>query len=270
MIKNTIFTKKLLIVCFALLVEFGCSTTRPVLPEKAIVDISSITQAIQVQKNLDAQSDKVPPEGTPWFEVVEGNAPIIVTAPHSTKPFREGQYRFSDGGGTGALAKMLNQLAGATVVYTTFSSPSDPNYYDENDFKVALAKLIEKVHPLMILDIHGSHAYRPYDVDLGTMEGKSLFGKEEMVTDLTAILRREGVQNISCNYFGASKNQTITKFASVHGVPAIQLEISSTWLVPSQNDLSAHRFAQLLQAMVKYIELEKKKLPKASFLGTHQ
>lgn len=255
-------TNKLLITCVVLLA--GCSANRYVFPDKAIIDVPFVTEAIQIEKELDARSDAIAPEETPWFEVIEGPVPIIVTAPHATKPLREGKYRFSDGGGTAALAKMLNKLTGVTVVHTTFASPSDPNYYDDNTFKVALKKLISQRQPVLILDIHGSHGYRPYDVDLGTMDGKSLLGNEEIAANLIDTFRKEGLMNISYNYFGASKNQTITKFGSILGVPSVQLEISSTWLTPSQSELSAHRFAQILQAMVKFIESEKRKISNTS------
>lgn len=107
-----------------------------------------------------------------------------------------------------------------------------------------------------MINLHGSHPYRPYDVDLGTVGGKSVLGNDELVTDLTEALKREGLLNISSNYFGASKNQTITKFAAGLAVPALQLEISSTWLQPSQSDLFTHRYAQLLQATVRYVQAE--------------
>ena len=243
----------------SLILLTSCSTGHYALPDKAVIDVPSITEAMQIETEIDGQSDKIATEGTPWFNVIEGNVPIVVTAPHATKPFREGKYRFSDGGGTAALAKLLNKLTGVTVLYTTFSSPSDPNFYDDNSFKTSLGSLIEKRRPILLLDIHGSHSYRPYDVDLGTMGGKSLLGDEKLVMNLIDALRKEGLMNISYNYFGASKNRTVTKFASERGVPTIQLEINSTWIMPSQNGLSAHRFAQLLQAMVRYIETEKQR-----------
>jgi hypothetical protein len=230
-------------------------------PDKAIVDVVAVTEAVEIEKATNANSETPAPNGAQWFEVIEGEAPVIVTAPHATKPFREGQYRFSDGGGTAALARMLNKLSGATVIYTTFASPSDPNYYDDNAFKAALAALIVSKRPVLVLDLHGSHSYRPYDVDLGTMNGQSLQGKDALVADIVRTLKAEGLANLSYNYFAASQNQTITKFVAARGVPAIQLEISSTWLAPSQDNLSAHRFAQLLQAMIRYIDAQTKLQP---------
>jgi predicted N-formylglutamate amidohydrolase len=88
------------------------------------------------------------------------------------------------------------------------------------------------------------------------MDGKSLLGQERLVKELISVLREEGLENISYNYFSAADHQTITKFASARNVPALQLEISSTWLRPAEGDLEAHRFAQLLQAMVRYIDFQ--------------
>jgi hypothetical protein len=160
----------------------GCSSpatrvladaTSHALPAKAVIDVSDVREAIEIEKQTDANSGSSAPEGTQWFEILEGSTPVIVTAPHATKPFREGQYRFADGGGTAALAKMLNKLAGVTVVYTTFA-----NFYDDNEFKAAVDTLISSKRPIFFLDLHGSNAYRPYDVDLGTMNGKSLLGQD--------------------------------------------------------------------------------------------
>jgi hypothetical protein len=190
----------------------------------------------------------------PWFAVEEGDVAVLVTAPHVTRPFREGAYRFEDGGGTGALARALNRLTGASAVYTVDASPSDPNFYDDNEFKRTLDRLIGQKRPRFLLDIHASHSHRPYDVDLGTMDGGSLLGHTRLLSDLVDALRAEGIANLSLNYFSARQQQSITKFAAARGIPAIQLEINATWLNPSHNDLAAYRFSQLLQALVRYIE----------------
>jgi hypothetical protein len=223
------------------------------LPPKALVDVKTIEEAIEFQNSLEANGDIPPPEGTPWFEVRHGKVPVVITAPHATKAFREKSYRFADGAGTAALAIALHKLTGATVVYTTYFSPSDPNFYDDNDFKKTLGKLIADSKPMLVLDLHGSSPKRPYDIDIGTMDGASLRGRDELLQKLLSALRSDGIQNLSYNYFAASKNLTITRFAHSKGVSAIQLEISSTWLLPNAGDLDAHRFAQLTQALARYI-----------------
>ena len=221
--------------------------------EKTLLTPENIEEAIIYQKNADKNKDIEPKYGEEWFNVILGQRPIIISAPHATQPFQDGKYRFSDGGGTAALAVMLGKLTDSTVIYTTKASPSDPNYYDNNDYKVSLAELIKTQKPKLIIDIHGSNPFRPYDVDIGTMNGKSLLGKDSLVTALIDSLQNEGIFNYSNNYFAASRNETITKFGSSHGVPTIQLEFSSIWMVPSDGNYESHRFAQLLQGMVRYV-----------------
>jgi hypothetical protein len=243
-----------LLACAVLLA--GCASAPSITLEKAAIDVSVVTDAVALQKEIDARRTIQAAPGEAWFQVIEGRVPVIVTAPHATQPFREGVYRFADGGGTAALARALNRLTGATVVYTTFASPSDPNYYDDNAFKQELASLIARVHPRFLLDLHGSHAFRPYEVDLGTMNGQSLRGHEELQVHLVEMLRHEGLMNLSSNYFPAASAQTITKYAAAHGVPAMQLEISATLLDPAGSELGAHRFAQLLQALTRFVRAE--------------
>lgn len=233
----------------------GCAAQAE-LPPRAIVEPSLIYQAIEIEQALDAREGQVIEEGAPWFKVVPGSIPVIITAPHATRPLRNGNRRFADGGGTAALALSVASLTGAHVIYTTEEGPSDPNYYDDNAFKQELARLIREVQPRYVLDIHGSHPYRPYDIDLGTMQGRSLLGDEELQFELISALRNEGIFNISSNRFGASKNQTITKFASGLGVPTIQVEVNTTYLSPSEGNLEAQRFSKLVQAMVRYVESE--------------
>ncbi|WP_237062464.1 hypothetical protein [Microbulbifer zhoushanensis] len=222
--------------------------------QRAMVAPSLVYRAIEVQQQLDAREGELLAAGAPWFRVVPGRIPVVITAPHATRPLRNGKRRFSDGGGTAALALALAELTGAHVVYTTEEGPSDPNYHDDNAFKRALAGLVRKLQPRYVLDIHGSHAFRPYDIDLGTMHGESLLGQGHLQQGLVTSLRNEGILNISGNYFAAAKNQTITKFVAALGVPAIQVEVNTTYLSPSAGKIEAQRFSQLAQAMARFIE----------------
>src|SRR5262249_17419219 len=149
---------------------------------------------------------------------------VIVSAPHATAQTRENQWKPADAG-TGALAVMLNKLGCATVIYTTCRSPSDPNFYDDNDYKRELRTLIEKSHPRLLIDLHASHWYRPYDVDFGTLSGKSLDPHKTWLSKFSEVLRTSGLQNFSQDYFAAAEHETVTRFAHNLGVPAVQMEI---------------------------------------------
>lgn len=234
------------------IVLYGC-ITGPTLPQRALVEPEQVSAAIQLATMLDKREGVAIPQGESWVKTINGDVPVIITAPHVTRPLREGKRRFSDGGGTGALAVALGGMTGATVIYTTYEGPSDPNYYDDNKFKEELARLIDEIKPRYILDIHGSHPFRSYDIDLGTMNGRSLLGNDSLLSTLVERLKGEGIWSISYNRFAASKNGTITKFVSEKGVPAIQLEINATYLTPASGNIEAQRFSRLLQALVRFI-----------------
>ena len=85
------------------------------------------------------------------------------------------------------------------------------------------------------------------------MGRRSLLGRDDLLNALSAALRAEGLGNQSLDFFAAAVNQTITKWVSGRGVPAIQLEISATWLTAGAGALPAHRYAQLLQGLVRFI-----------------
>jgi len=220
---------------------------------RALVTKKDIDEAIAFETELEQNYARQAPEGTPWFTIKKGDSKVLVTAPHATNPTRNGELRPFADNGTGSLAEMLHRLAGATAVFTTFASPSDPNYYDDNDFKRALARLVDETRPVIVLDLHVSHQNRPYDLDIGTMNGNSMPGGEHLLNPLLTTLQKEGMRNFSTNYFPAIKAQTVTKFVSSKGVPCVQLEFSSTWTSPGRSDLHAHRYAQLLQAVVRFI-----------------
>ena len=231
----------------------SCTTTSHKLPERALVDPKLVYSSIDLEKELNNREKLPIPTGENWFKVIDGQIPVVITAPHSTRPLREGKKRFSDGGGTAALAVALGKLTGATIIYTTYEGPSDPNYYDNNKFKEELAKKLTEVKPIYILDIHGSHPFRSYDIDLGTMKGKSLLGNEDLLFKLINSLNSEGIASVSYNRFGASKYETITKFSANRGIPSIQLEINATYITPSKGNIEAQRFSKLLQALARFI-----------------
>lgn len=239
----------------------GCHNTPPtVLPpsplpplfSKAIITREHVERLIVAEARFRAGAVQQAGAGEPWFETRSGPSRVMIVSGHATAQTREGALKVADSG-TGSLAVMLNEVAGTPIVYTIALSPSDPNFYDDNDFKKTLATLIERDKPILVLDLHASHSSRPYDVDFGTMEGRSLLGRVDLLRDLAAALRQEGLLNFSQDYFGASKNQTVTKWVSARGVPCIQVEISSTWISPASDPLSAHRSAQLLQGLVRFI-----------------
>lgn len=227
---------------------------------KAIIAKEHVEEAVRVETALAANYRTPAPAGQAWFEVLDGRSTVMIVAGHATAQVREGRVKEADGG-TGSLAVMLNRLAGCPVIHTTHLCPSDPNYEDDNDFKRELDRMLVRYKPTVVLDLHASHWYRPYDVDFGTMGGTSLRIRYTLLARLARTLRAEGMRNFSQDYFAAAKNKTVTKWVSGRGVPCVQLEINSTWMLPPAGDpqgaggvLQYQRFAQVLQGLVRFVE----------------
>ncbi len=219
-----------------------------------LVTKDHVRETIEHEKAFAQYYDVKAPPGENWFAIDLGTTPVLVVAGHATAQTREGTRKAADRG-TGSLAVVLHKLTGATTIYTVYASPSDPNYDDDNTFKETLSKLLQEIRPALVLDLHTSHADRPYAVDFGTMGGKSLLGGTEVLGQLEDALRGAGVRDLSNDYFPAQHHHTITKWVSGHGVPCIQLEINSTWLIrAADNPAEFHRFEKLLQGLVNFLQ----------------
>jgi len=209
--------------------------------QRALIQPHHIKRAVKLSESYSNTDD--------WFAIELGKRPVLIVAPHAAPVLRKKKC-YSDQG-TGPLAMLLHELADVTVIYTTSSPPCNPNNDDDNPFKNAIRELIywEKIE--LVIDLHTAHSYRPFDIDYGTLNGKSI--DQETVEKLTACLKNEGLRNFSSNYFAAEKKQTVTKWANRHGAKAVQLEINATWLDIEGSKLSKHRFAQLLQGLVRFL-----------------
>jgi hypothetical protein len=252
----------LTVVCGAMPACVGVTSTprptarpeasRSVFP-RADVEPDEVGQAVAAERTLATRYDSLPPVGADWFEVVLDTGRVLLVAPHATSQLREGQVKRADAG-SGSLALILGRITGSTVIYTTYRSPADPNYYDNNEFKSRLRMLVDSLHPVLVLDLHASHWQRPYDIDFGTIGGESLRGRQDLLLALAQALQGEGLANFSQDRFAAATNQTVTKWIAGMGVPAMQLEINSVWLLHSGADgAQEHRFAQLLQGLVRFV-----------------
>jgi len=235
---------------------FLCAACATLEPQRAIIEPQVATLSAQFAECLNQRSAVTAPEDESWFVVRPGVTPVSVTAPHATEVMSDGKLRYSDAGGTSALAEMLHQCTGAWAIYTTYVAPSDPNYYDDNAFKQSVEQVVTDHNIELVLDIHGSHPFRPYDVDIGTMHGASLLGHQRYQTTLMRALRENGLGNLSSNRFAASEQQTLTKFASGLGAPAIQLEINGGLISPSlclDEGQASRDYSRLVQALTTYI-----------------
>jgi len=225
--------------------------------DRAFITREHVAEAMAFEAELAKRYAQPAPAGESWFDVLPGDAKVLVVAGHATQHMRDGSFKSQDGG-SGGLAVMLNRLAGCPTIINRYQSPRDPNYYDDSDFKAALKEMIERDKPVLVIDIHGSSSGRPYDIDFGTVGGTSLLGQWDELERLAGCLRCEGMRNFSQDYFAASRKGTVTRFVTGLGVPCVQLEFNSSWLPQPTGTpvdlIQRQRVGQVIQGMVRFVE----------------
>lgn len=225
----------------------------------------------QYQDEIKTNNNVFPFEVTPpvdGFRVISGTKNILLSAPHATR-----HVRLDDAGNkitkesdlcTGAIARVLGELTQSTVIFTTHKSPFDPNFFDVDDkgtlipdddtlipYKDRMTKLTQDFRFVVVLDIHGAAEDQTFDVDIGTLEGESLLGKDQLLPPLKQALNAQGITKLSSNFFSAAEKQTVTKFsAKTLNIPAMQLEINAQFRCRTEADT-----IRLVRALEEYIRI---------------
>lgn len=187
-----------------------------------------------------------------------GALPVVVTSVHGHDHVRAGSVKARDEGSL-AFSSLLARTSGASWLAVGQAGELDSNFHSGTPFKKALALLCQERRPVLVLDVHTAHAGRPFDVDLGSLDGQSwqdLCGEEAA---LLGLLRQQGfyaTNNAVFKAYGAGPEaQTVTAFAHKNlGVPAVQLEISSALCEGQESRLSYHLRAKLLNVLAGFIQ----------------
>lgn len=208
-------------------------------------------EAVAVEKTYFSKTDRlVNPQKVSTYKYWEGSKPVLITAPHSVRHVRKKKIKPSDIF-TGSIAYFLFELAGCHSLALAKSYNGDPNYDQVCTFKEKIKEICSKNDIKLVIDIHGASRERPFDVDLGTMNGKSLLGKKETKKLLMECFQEYGIEKVTCNKLSADNQDTVTKYAAVElKIPSLQVEINRRLRAPNQN---GEPYNRLLAAMVLFV-----------------
>ncbi|CAN7645663.1 hypothetical protein [Massilia sp. LjRoot122] len=186
-----------------------------------------------------------------------GSVPVLVTSVHGFAHMRDNQRKSADNGSL-EFSYLLAKAIGCSWMAVHMHDMIDSNYHSDTPFKRDVAKLVEQTNIQLVIDIHGAHAYRPFDVDVGTLKGESWRGNGNWNTVLLDNLRNCGFLATDNAYFnggvGRDAVETMVSFCNKIGVPAVQLEISSAYLAELETRLSMHLRLKLLYALSNFTE----------------
>lgn len=209
-------------------------------------------EAVNIEKIHFYKTDKrVNPKQEEPFWFAFGELPILVSAPHAVRHFRQKKIKMSDQF-TGSIAYLLNQLTGCHAIAATKLYGGDPNFDTPCIYKEKIAEICARGKVKFLLDIHGAAREREFDVDIGTNGEKNLLNKTMMLELVEQNLRDFGLSKISRDHFDASGPNTIANYVARElGIPAMQIEINKQYRVPAQNSQGFHRLIGALVTTVR-------------------
>ena len=178
--------------------------------------------------------DDDPAPNEPAFHYRSGKRPVLISAPHGARHWREGRWKSQDGY-TAALAHVLAEYTGAHALYTVRRIRPDPNFEDDSDYKWTLARLLRQHDIRLVLDLHGARPEREFGLVLGTIDGRTCPAYETVIIERFAayrfgpdcphVLDRLWINRL---FKGGARQHTVTRFVwDQCRVNAAQLEINA-------------------------------------------
>ncbi len=163
------------------------------------------------------------------FKIIEGNKPIILSAPHAVKQIREGRTKDEDKL-TGAIVEYLCTKTGANGIIRTWNNNDDPNYYNSGnslEYKKAILNCIKNKNIAILIDVHGCKDNHGFDLEIGTNNGENINYNTNYLEILKTEFSKIGKVVID-EKFKSSKPTTVSSFINKNsGIPCIQIEIAS-------------------------------------------
>lgn len=162
------------------------------------------------------------------YKVIKGTKPIIISAPHSVKQFREGRIKPEDIM-TGSIVEYICEEFQTFGIIRTCNLGDDPNYYNNSislEYKKEILKFIEEYNIAYLFDIHGCSNKYGFDIDIGTNSGKNISCDIKTLYELKKLFSSDLLVEID-NIFKASMPSTISNFIHASSlITCIQLELS--------------------------------------------
>ena len=210
-------------------------------------DVKSISEVIEGQFSYN-EYNGVKQSLLP-FDVKLGTKPVLISAPHAVNHMRNNKVKKADLY-TGTIASLVQLHTNCYCIYSNRISDEDPNYVDGGKYKEAVKKICEKNDIRLVIDLHGAAGSREFDIDLGTMHGKSI--DETTVSIMKNMFVKNGIHDIRLNdTFPASHQGTITHFTKkTLNINAIQLEVNHRY----RNPENTTEYAAFLQSFIEIVE----------------
>lgn len=132
-----------------------------------------MARLLQLERRLQYRHPARPGESA--IATIEGDYPVLLSAPHSCAHHRSGMMKVEEEF-TAAIVMYLASSIGCSGIFLRRCCPDDPNWQPECEYKDRLAALAERCGAAFVIDLHGMINRHHCGLALGTMKGQSCPG----------------------------------------------------------------------------------------------
>lgn len=180
------------------------------------------------------------------YDIKKGSVPVILTSAHGIKQKRRnGKFKLAEPY-TRGIARYVSKRTGGYYLIKNEDTGVDPNRQNNDEFKTILIDLINNNHLKLVIDLHGAKKEHDFDVEIGTLKGKT--ADEKTIAKLIECLKKSGIRNVAENdpFNGGDITRMIFDEA---GVQCIQLEINYNY----RNIRKIKNMRKICRALVMFI-----------------
>lgn len=186
--------------------------------------VSDLNQKYEVN---DFNGDVV---GEQNYQIVPGRIPVVISAPHTVRQWREGKMKERDGM-TGGLAEYLCERFGVWGVIRTWNAQDDPNHNNDERskaYRATVAEVVRAQNAQWMFDLHGCLNKHGFDMSVRINGGGNLNCEREELDEILKDWRDVGLDVRVDEQFFAAKSEAVSNYIHrVTGINCLQLEIST-------------------------------------------
>ena len=160
------------------------------------------------------------------YRVISGSVPVLLSAPHSVKQFREDDIRDAEKY-TGSLVRYLSGSTNSFAIFQLFTH-ADPNTDNENYYKNGVINIVNEFGIKLLIDIHSSPFKDDTDIDIVTNNRQTLRGHDELINKLEDLGLKYNITFDEMNEPNKEKeNEVIFVTSLTCNIPTIRLVINN-------------------------------------------
>lgn len=186
------------------------------------------------------------------YNIIHGNTPVIISAPHSVTHFREGKTKFGEFM-TGVIAKLLQERLDCYCITKIKNDLTDPNYDSVHPYKDDIIDLASKKDISFLIDLHIMASERPPAIEIGTGKGRNVFFDDRYAKVIKESFEKNGIVPVIVDehFTGGNKNTVSSSVSRGANIPCIQIEINWKLINVENND---HQFFAVLDSLLLSID----------------